>query len=112
MVALGFMDDDDGIVLPASTSWKELRHPAAQRYAGSSAIRAGRLQQASALAGTNGLQDVFQDLESKENILREKLGQPAVLPFTPREAAGEKNVREADDVKKPVPPKRDELPVG
>ena len=70
-----------------------------------------RLQQAARLAGTNDLKDVFQDLESKENTLREKLGQPAVLPFTPRNA-DEKNVREIDDVKKPVPPKRDELPVG
>ena len=54
--------------------------------------------------------DVFHDLEQREDSLRQKLGQPSVLPFDPDRTAKEKAPAASD---KPVEvPKRDELPVG
>ncbi len=69
-----------------------------------------RLNSASKGTGSN-LQflDVFHDLEQREDSLRQKLGQPSVLPFDPNKTAKD----EAPAADKPVEvPKRDELPVG
>lgn len=70
-----------------------------------------RLDSASKGTGAN-LQflGVFHDLEQREDTLRQKLGQPSVLPFDPERTASDKTPAASD---KPVEvPKRDELPVG
>jgi len=77
-----------------------------------------RLQQAGRYAESNTqIQNVFHDLETRETLLREKLGQPAVPLLEPvrmksRDEKGSEPPKGKEERRKVVPPKRDELPVG
>lgn len=75
-----------------------------------------RLQQVGRLAESNTqIQPLFRDLETRENLLREKLGQPTVPLFEPARGKGvetEGSSPAKEEPRKVEPPKRDELPVG
>ncbi len=74
-----------------------------------------RLQQVGRMAESNTqIQNVFRDLETRETLLREKLGQPSAPLLAPARQKGEGEADESENRDEPqvVPPKRDELPVG